>query len=63
MLRATSDCGWMRPVWGSPDSKTDIVAQPLPPGGRVKTATLPRQGDSSIKLTAFGRSFCWRFQN
>jgi hypothetical protein len=30
----------------SPDSKTEIAAQPLPPGGRVKTATLPRQGNS-----------------
>ena|ERR1700675_1661869 len=43
-----------------PDSTIDIAAQLLPPRGRVKTATLPRQGNSSIKLTAFGRSFCLR---
>ena len=30
----------------SPDSKTDIVAQPLPPGGRIKAAILPRQGNT-----------------
>jgi hypothetical protein len=45
-----------------PDSTIDIAAQLLPPGGRVKTATLPRQGNSSIKLTAFGAVFLFENQ-
>jgi hypothetical protein len=32
----------------------------LPTGVSVKTTTLPRQGNSSVKLTAFGRSFYFR---
>jgi hypothetical protein len=30
----------------SPDSRIDVAAQPLPPGGSTKTATLPRLGNS-----------------
>jgi hypothetical protein len=46
-IRSGKSATKRKPVAKSPDSRTEIAAQPLPPGGRVKTATLPRQGNSN----------------
>jgi hypothetical protein len=46
----------------SPDSKIDVAAQPLPPGGSTKTATLPRLGNSPHQVDRLRAVFLFEFQ-